>query len=151
MIKWALLLIVPAMLIAQQPRVGLRPWFLDAEVVRDLNLSDGQIRQIRQTQKDFRAHMLDLHAAANKAETDLEAAFNEDPVDQNKANDAINRLASTRGDLTKTISQMDLKLRTILTAQQWQELQQRQRTRPGLRHRGPNQGGKSAEIAVASL
>jgi Spy/CpxP family protein refolding chaperone len=142
--NWALLLIAPAMLMAQQPRVGPRPWFLDAEVVRDLNLSDTQIKQIRQTQKDFRARMLDLREAANKAETDLEAAFNEDPVDQNKANEAINRLASTRGDLTRTVSQMDLKLRTILTVQQWQELQQRQRSRPGVRHRGPNQGGSTA-------
>jgi len=144
MSKWALLLIVPAMLMAQQPRVGPRPWFLDAEVVRDLNLSDTQIKQIRQTQKDFRARMLDLREAANKAETDLEAAFNEDPVDQNKANEAINRLASTRGDLTRTVSQMDLKLRTILTVQQWQELQQRQRSRPGVRHRGSNQGGSTS-------
>jgi Spy/CpxP family protein refolding chaperone len=111
--------------------------------VRDLNLSDSQIKQIRQTQKENRARMFDLRATADKAESDLEAAFNEDPVDQNKANDAINRIATTRGELTKAISQMELKLRTILTIQQWQELQKRQLNWPGPRRRAPNQGGST--------
>jgi Spy/CpxP family protein refolding chaperone len=142
MARWAVLLaIVPAMLFAQAPKP--RPWFLDAEVVRDLNLSNDQIRQIRQTQKENRARMLELRATAEKAESDLEAAFNEDPVDQNKANDAINRIANTRGELTKAVSQMELKFRTILTIQQWQELQKRQMNRPGPHRRAPNQGGST--------
>ncbi len=140
MAKWLLFLALPAIMAAQPPRGGQRPWFLDAEVVRDLSLTDGQTKQIRQTQKDFRARMFDLRTAIDKAESDLDAVFNEEPVDQNKANDAINRLAGARGELTKAVSQMDLKLRMILTLPQWQELQKRQRTWPGPRRRGPNGG-----------
>ena len=51
-------------------------------------------------------------------------------MDQTKANDAINQLAAARGELTKAVSQMDLKLRMILTAQQWQQLQQDNSTAP---------------------
>jgi len=122
-------------ILCAQPGRGPRPWFLDSQVVRDLNISDVQLKQIRQTQKEFRSRMFELRAAVDKAESDLDAAFNEDPVDQVKSNDAINRLANARGELTKAVSQMTLKLRTVLTAQQWQELQARERSRPGMRRR----------------
>ncbi len=131
------LLAIPALLCAQ-PR-GPRPWFLDSEVTKDLNLSDAQTKQIQQTVRDFRPRMTDVRTAVNKAEKDVETVFNEDPVDEAKANDAINRLASARADLTKAVSQMDLKLRMTLTAQQWSDLKQRQRVwpdRPGGRRRG---------------
>src|SRR5260370_3224513 len=138
MAKWLIILALPVLLCAQPPHGGgPRPWFLDAEVVRDLNLSDAQVKQIRQTQKDFRPRMFELRGVVDKAESDLDAVFNEDPVDQNRANDVINRLASARGELTKAVSQMDLKLRTILTVQQWQELQKRQRILPGPPWRRP--------------
>jgi hypothetical protein len=49
-------------------------------------------------------------------------------VDQAKANQAIERLIAARTDLTRTLSQMSLRLRTVLTEQQWHDLQ---RLRPG--------------------
>lgn len=134
--KWLLILALPALLSAQPPPRGPRPWW-DSEVARDMNLTEAQSKQIRQTIQEFRPRMLDLRAAVNKAEGELDAAFNEEPVDQNKANDAINRLAGARSEMTKAVSQMDLKLRTILSAQQWQELRDRQGRRPGGRRRGP--------------
>jgi Spy/CpxP family protein refolding chaperone len=135
-----LLLAIPALLCAQGR--GPRPWW-DSEVAKDLNLSDAQTKQIRQTVDDFRPRMRDVRTAVNNAEKDVETVFNVDPVDEAKANDAINRLAAARAEMTKAVSQMDLKLRMTLTAQQWQDLQQRQRTwpdRPGGRRRGPPKG-----------
>ena len=96
----------------------------DPEVAKDLNLNDAQNNQMDQVYQEDRPRMFDVRGEVNKAEAAVEAAFNEDPVDQAKANDAINRLAAARSELTKAVSQMDLKLRTILTAQQWQELKQ---------------------------
>lgn len=140
-----LILLFPLLLCAQMPR-GPRPWW-DSELTRELNLSDAQTKQIRQTQQDFRSRMFELRATVNKAESDVQAAFDEDPVDQVKANDAINRLAAAHSDLTKAVSQMDLKLRMVLTAQQWQDLKQKQRTRPDRRgpgRRGPTTGPTGA-------
>jgi Spy/CpxP family protein refolding chaperone len=133
-----LLLAIPALVLAQQPH-GPRPWW-DSEVTKDLNLTDAQTKQIHQTVADFRPRMRDVRAAVTSAEKDVETVFNADPVDEAKANDAINHLAAARAEMTKAVSQMDLKLRMTLTAQQWQDLKQRQRTwpdRPGGRRRGP--------------
>jgi Spy/CpxP family protein refolding chaperone len=126
---------IPMLLCAQPPR-GPRPWW-DSEVSRELNLTEAQTKQIHQTQKDFRPRMQELRTDVNKAETEMDALFNEDPIDQAKANEAINRLVAARAELTKAVSQMDLKLRMILTAQQWADLKEKQRRSwPG----GPGQG-----------
>jgi Spy/CpxP family protein refolding chaperone len=135
---WWMVLALPTLLCAQPPR-GMRPWW-DSNITRDMNLSDAQTKQIRSTVQEFRGRMFDLRETVNKAEGELQAAFNEDPVDQKKANEAIDHLVTARGELMRATSQMDLKLRTVLTAQQWQELQNRQRTWPGAgpgRRRGP--------------
>jgi Spy/CpxP family protein refolding chaperone len=108
---------------AQLPK-GFYAWW-GSPVVRDLNLSDEQKRQIRSTVKDYRPHLVELRAEVERAEGDLEYQFNQQPVDTRKANEAIDRLAAARSDLTRTLSQMSLKLRAVLTQRQWQELQQR--------------------------
>jgi hypothetical protein len=108
---------------AQLPK-GFYAWW-GSPVVHDLNLSDEQRRLIRSTVKDYRPHLMELRAEVERAEGDLEYQFNQQPVDPRKANEAIDRLAAARADLTRTLSQMSLKLRTVLSQQQWQELQRR--------------------------
>ena len=61
-----------------------------------------------------------------KAEGDLDAVFNEDTVDQRRGAEAIDRLTKARADMTKSVSEMSLRMRAVLTTQQWQELQRRQ-------------------------
>ena len=135
--RLSLMCLLPVALLAQR---GPGPWW-DGQIANDLNLSETQTRQVRETVKEFRPRMKELRDNVNKAEADLDAAFNEDPVDQAKANDAINRLAAARAEVTKAVSQMDLKLRTILTSQQWQDLKAKQRrpwpAGPGPGRRGP--------------
>ena len=70
---------------------------------------------------------------------DLEAQFERDPVDQVRANQAIERLIAARSDLTRTLSQLSLKLRTLLSEQQWHELQR-------LRPAGGIDGGQPTEF-----
>jgi hypothetical protein len=50
-------------------------------------------------------------------------------VDPAKTNEAIERLVDARSDLTRTLTQLSLKLRLILTEEQWQELQRRRPVR----------------------
>jgi Spy/CpxP family protein refolding chaperone len=93
--------------------------------IKDLNLSRPQMREMRETMQEYRPRLLEARAAVQKAEEDLESEFNHDPVDMQKANAAIDRLVTARADLTRTLSRMGLKLRTVLTVQQWQEVEKR--------------------------
>jgi len=122
-----LALLLGGSLFAQMPK-SLYAWWSKPVVTRQLNLTNVQRQEIRATVMQFRPHLIDIRAEVSKAEIDLEAQFDHDPVDQAKANQAIERLIAARTDLTRTLSQMSLKLRSVLTEQQWRDLQ---RLRPG--------------------
>lgn len=107
-----------------QPRGMSRAWW-DGPVAENLNLSGEQRQQIRSTVRDSRSRLMDLRMAVDRAESDVKDAFDAELVDQKRANEAIERLATARADLTRALSQMTLRLRTVLTVDQWRELQQR--------------------------
>lgn len=100
------------------------PWW-NGRTIRELNLNQDQIRQMRSTLREYRPRLVELRGNVQKAEQDLEVVFNSDPVDAPKANAAIERLVAARSDLSRTLSQLGLKLRTVLTLQQWQEVEKR--------------------------
>lgn len=116
---------------------------------QSLNLSDTQQKQISTICQESFKKLTDLRETLMKAEGELQTAFDESPVDQHKSNDAIEHLAAARLDLFRATSQMDLKIRTVLTDEQWQELKQRQRRggpgRPGGPPGGWRRGGSSTK------
>ncbi|MCL4795222.1 MAG: Spy/CpxP family protein refolding chaperone [Bryobacteraceae bacterium] len=116
-----LLCVLPAA--AQNPR-GLFNWW-DSPIARDLNLTDSQREQIRSTVRDYRGKLVDQRAAVEKAELEVEDVFNSDALDQQRATAAIDRLANARGDMIRVFSQMSLQMRTVLTPEQWRQLQSR--------------------------
>jgi Spy/CpxP family protein refolding chaperone len=126
------------------------PWWNNPVANGLNNLTDAQTKQIAATVAEYRGPLKDLYAEVNAAEGNLEEIFNQETIDQRKADQAVNQLANARGDLTRTLSQMSLKLRNVLTVDQWRDLQARQAgrgaARPGARRRGPGPGpvGKSA-------
>jgi Spy/CpxP family protein refolding chaperone len=117
-------LLAASSLFAQMPK-GIYAWWSKPQIARDLNLSPAQRQQIRATVQQYRPHLLNVRAAVNQAEQELADQFNRNPVDSGKTNDAIERLVDARSDLTRTLTQLSLKLRLILSEQQWQELQRR--------------------------
>ena len=146
MLKWILVVSMPGLLCAQMPMFEV---CRQARPARDLNLSETQQKQISGICKDSFKKISDLREGWKKAEVELEAAFDESPVDQHKSNDAIEHLAAARLEVFRATSQMDLKIRTVLTDEQWQELKKRERRggpgRPGgpdgWRRGGPSKGG----------
>ena len=126
---------------------GIYAWWSRPQIARDLNLSPAQREQIRATVQQYRPHLLNVRAAVNQAEQALADQFNRNPVDPGKTNEAIERLVDARSDLTRTLTQLSLKLRLVLTEQQWQELQRR-RPVPGDRRSAARRPG--SEIAAVS-
>jgi Spy/CpxP family protein refolding chaperone len=117
-----LVFVLSAALFAQMPK-SLYPWWSNRVVVRQLNLTNAQVQQIRAVVSHYHPQLLEDRAKVLRAEQGLEDQFNHDPVDQNKTNDAIEKLIAARTGLTRSLSELSLKLRVLLTARQWQELQ----------------------------
>ncbi len=131
-----LMMLTAAITLGQpHPPRGFFAWW-DSPIARDLNLKEEQNQQIREVVRSYRNKLIDQRSAMDKAEGDLEDVFNDDKIDQRKANDAVERLANARADMSRTVSQMSLKLRTILTADQWHELQKRMPKGPPPRGQG---------------
>lgn len=125
--KWVfwMILAIPSALLAQGPPGGFFPWW-DSPLASGLELTDAQRLQIRSVTGEYRGRMMEVRDAVRKAETDLDAVFNEDTVDQRRGSEAIDRLTKARADMTKAVAEMSLRMRAVLTPQQWQELRQRQ-------------------------
>lgn len=124
---FVVLLIAAGCTLAQMPK-GIYAWWGRPEIAKDLNLTASQRQQIRATVQQYRAHLLNVRSGVERAEQELADQFNREPVDVGKTNEAIERLVDARSDLTRTLTELSLKLRLVLTEQQWQELQRR---RPG--------------------
>jgi Spy/CpxP family protein refolding chaperone len=152
MLKWIFLAVPFSALMSAQMPMGGGPMGgrVCGKAAHDLNLTETQQGQITGICKEFSKKVFELHDASKKAEAELQAAFDESPVDQGKSNVAIEHLTAARSDLFRTTSQMDLKIRMVLTDEQWQELKKRDRRgppggpgRPGgpWRRGGPSKGG----------
>jgi Spy/CpxP family protein refolding chaperone len=117
-------------LFAQAPP-GYFNWW-DSPIANDLNLTEDQKRQIRSILQEYRDKLIDQRAALQKAEARFGDLFAEQSPNPAQVNDAIERLAAARAELTRTMSHMTLRLRAVLTPEQFQELQKRRpRLAPG--------------------
>ncbi len=112
---------------AQGPAVTA--WW-DSPVVQNLNLSPEQQRQIRSRVREYRDRLIDERAAVQRAEANLQDLLNDDQVNEARAREAIDRVVAARSDLLRSVSEMSLRLRVVLTSQQWQELRNRWAGRP---------------------
>ncbi|MBI4891375.1 MAG: periplasmic heavy metal sensor [Acidobacteria bacterium] len=143
MLRYALAFLITLLpALAQMPR-GVFNWW-DSPIAKDLNLTEDQTRQIRTIVKEHRGKLIDLRASVEKAEAEFEDVFNEDSFDQRRANDSLERLVTARADLMRDFSQMSLRLRAVLTPEQYRELQKRRprllRTEERRQMRGPAPG-----------
>lgn len=117
----ALLAFQPA---AAQPPRAYFPWW-DQPLAKDLNLTPAQRQKIRTTVHEYRDKLMQERAAVQKAEIDLQDVFDNDTIDITRAFAAVENLARARENLTRTFAEMAVRLRMVLTNQQWHELQKR--------------------------
>jgi Spy/CpxP family protein refolding chaperone len=117
-----LLIVAVASAMAQGPE-GF-PWW-ERPIAKNLNLSPEQQKQIQATVREYRDRLIEQRAIVQKAEARLQDEMNEDQVSEARANDAIEKLVAARSEMARTVSQMSLKLRVVLTPQQWQRLRER--------------------------
>ncbi len=117
-----LLLAVP---LARAQMPGMFPWW-EGPLRNDLGLSEEQNKQINAILQERRGLMIQLRTAVQLAEGDLREQMNAAQVDVKKTSEAIEKVVATRGELMRAVAQMSLRLRLVLTPEQWLELQKRQ-------------------------
>jgi len=117
--------------------IEMQDWWTRPVVVKGLNLSEAQTKQLNAIQASYVDRLMVLKVAMHTAETNLDNMFNQAAPDDWKAEAVIDQYAHAREDLTRTLTKLTLQMRNVLTAEQWQQLQDRDGGRGGP---GPGQG-----------
>lgn len=113
-----------------RPPMAAQYWW-QSRAINSLNLSEAQTKQLNTIQSAYVGRLMDLRQAVNRAEKNLDDIFNEPTLDDLKAAAAVDQYANARDNLTRALSELSLKMRGVLTAEQWQELVARQAERQG--------------------
>ncbi len=117
------------------PPPDLGKWWKNSEIVRELQLSEGQSKQIEQTFLEHRLKLIDLRAELEKQEARLQPLIEADQPEEAKVSAQIDQVLAARGRLEKANAMMMLAIRRALTVEQWRKLQAMQQERERMHHR----------------
>ena len=98
-------------------------WWKNSDVVKELQLTDAQVKQIEQTFLDYRLKLIDLRADVERQETKLQPLLEADQPNEQQVNSQVDAVVAARGKLEKTSTMMMLAIRRVLTVDQWKKLQ----------------------------
>jgi Spy/CpxP family protein refolding chaperone len=101
-------------------------WWKQSEIVQELGLSQQQISQIEQIFQTNQPQLKQNMQALHQQEDQLRSLLNADQPVPAQVNAQIDQIAQSRAALEKAHAQMLLAVRGVLTAEQWQKLQQKQ-------------------------
>jgi Spy/CpxP family protein refolding chaperone len=113
------------------PPAPLGKWWKNSDVVKELQLSDAQIKQIEQTFLDYRMRLIDLKADVERQELKLQPLIEADRPDEQQVGTQVDAVLAARAKLEKTNTMMMLAIRKALSVEQWKKLQAIQQKREG--------------------
>src|SRR5271157_5461542 len=139
--RWILgsAMMVGAAVVVAQP-LGIPPgrWWEQPKVAEQLALTADQTQQLNTLTLGHARTMVDLKGAVEKAEIDLRAAAETDPLDAKQVRQNFAALQQTRMRLESERFDMLLKVRQVLTTEQWPKIREIIRQR---RERADSMGG----------
>lgn len=97
-------------------------WWDRPAVVRALGLSPEQSKEIEGIALTYARQMVDLKAAVERAELDLRAAADAEPFTADRVREAFAQLQRARTRLEAERLEMILRIRGVLSGEQWQRL-----------------------------
>jgi Spy/CpxP family protein refolding chaperone len=115
--------------------VPMGRWWERPQVMEQLGLSQDQKQKLEAITLDGARSMVDLKAAVEKAQIDLRAASDLDPFQPDKVREAFHAMQQARVKLESQRFEMLLKVRGVLTVQQWRQLRELVHERGGMRGR----------------
>jgi len=123
----AMVLALPLLSFPAMPGAELGTWWRDSAVVRDLRLSDNQIRQIEQSFLNHRSELNNLAAELQRQEAILQSIIESYRLDEKKAAAQIDQVVTARARLEREKTMMALDVRRTVALDQWKRLQEIQR------------------------
>lgn len=106
-----------------QNRANFAWW--NTPVVNDLNLSEAQRKQIRETVSSYRGRLIDARAAVQKAQGELQDILGSDHIENAQVDAIADKLAKAQAQNVRVFTEMSLHVRAVLTLDQWRELVKR--------------------------
>jgi Spy/CpxP family protein refolding chaperone len=105
-------------------RAARRPmkWWKDSSIVKQIGLSDAQVKQIEDTFHAHRLKLIDIIADVERQEATLEPLIEADNPDEKLVVAQIDKVAAARAQLEKENALMSLAIRKVLTPEQWKAL-----------------------------
>ncbi len=97
-------------------------WWKNSEIVRQLNLTDEQVKKVSKTFLDHKLQLIDLQADLDKQELRLQPLMDVDQPDAGKVGAQIDLITAARGRLEKENAMMMLDIRRWLSVDQWKKL-----------------------------
>ncbi len=97
-------------------------WWKNEELIRQLNLS---LEQQKQLEKIFFTHLeraIDLRAVVEKEELKLRELLDEEEISEKRVLEQVDKLLEARKALERQRAELFLKVRLILTPEQWKNL-----------------------------
>jgi Spy/CpxP family protein refolding chaperone len=98
-------------------------WWTNSFIIHRLALSNDQQREIENVFQQNRIKLIDLTAALQKEEALLDPLLLADHLQESRILAQIDRVADARAALEKANARMLYAFRTLLTSEQWRELQ----------------------------
>jgi len=121
------------------PHGILDQWWKNPRIVNDLQLTEAQQSQLEQASITARLAMIDAGANALKALTRAQGLLDAPQFDETAFNQQVDAISTSAASLVKTMGQMVLTTRKVLSPEQWRKLQAL-RHEPGpmmMQHRMP--------------
>ncbi|HVN76836.1 MAG TPA: periplasmic heavy metal sensor [Thermoanaerobaculaceae bacterium] len=151
--RWVVgsIVVLAAATVSAQPfSVPVGKWWERPRIAARLGITQDQVGRLNAATYPHAKAMIDLKASVEKATIDLQAASEAEPFEAERARIAFAALQQARQRLETERFEMLLKVRAILTAEQWTRLQDLVRERreeaaeggqatpgPGLRRNQP--------------
>ena len=109
---------------AQPFGVPMGKWWERPRVAARLGITPEQVSKLNAATYPHAKTMVDLKAAVDKATIDLQAASDAEPFEADRARAAFGALLGARQRLETERFEMLLKVKGILTADQWRQMQE---------------------------
>jgi protein CpxP len=104
------------------PHGEMGKWWENSELVKKLQLTDAQVKQLNQTFFDHRMKLIDYHADMEKQDMKLQSLLDEDSPSEAQVGTQVDQVLAARSKLEREDTMMSLDLRKVLSVDQWRQL-----------------------------